>query len=182
MRDRWADLLDRGDLVCHPVFALELLHNALDPTHYRRLRTDLDEAFDWVWPDAATAQVALRMQQRMATRVPTGQRVKSADLLTAALAVQHGLGVVHYDSDYDVIRERGGEAFRSEWLGPRGALETAGQRALSRRRAYRMAFGTRMAQLGDDADLEVWPELIAWMDTQLHARGCGLPPSPRDDP
>lgn len=61
----------------------------------------------------------------MATGAPAGQRVKTADLLIAALAVQRGVGVPYYDSDYDVIRHRGGEPFDSEWLAPRGSLETA---------------------------------------------------------
>jgi hypothetical protein len=46
------------------------------------------------------------------------------------------------------------------------------------RRAYSKAFGRRMVQLQDDVDLEVWPELIDWMNDQLLARGIDVPPPP----
>jgi len=118
-------LLEGDRLLCHPVFAIELLHNAIDPADYRRLRADLEDGFEWVWPDATTAGIALGIQQKMATSIPTGQRVKTADVLIAALAVQSGAGVLHYDSDYDEIRDRGGESLQSEWLAARGSLESA---------------------------------------------------------
>lgn len=100
-------------LFCHPVFVVELLHTAVNPTDYRRLREDLDKAFDWVWPDSDTTTIALEMQRRMATTAPAGQRVKTADLLIAALAVQRGSGVLHYDRDYDVISQRAGSNSRA---------------------------------------------------------------------
>ncbi len=175
-RGRWAALLQDDQLLCHPVFGVELLHNAINPADYRGLREDLDKGFEWVWPDGETAKVAVGMQQRMATSMPTGQRVKTADLLIAALAVQHGVGVLHYDSDYDHIRDRGGESFESEWLAPRGSLEGANEGPANARRAYRKALGRRMVQLQDDVDLEVWPGLIDWMDDQLRARGLEVPP------
>ena len=175
--DRWRELVERGDLRCHPVFAIELLHNARDEADYLQLRQDINEAFDWVWPDDETTRIAMRMQSHMATQA-TGQRVKTADLLIAALAVQHELGVIHYDRDYDQIRDRGGHAFESHWLAPRGSLETAGEAAVTTRRTYRKAFGARMIQLQDDTDLEVWPDLIKWMDRQLRERGLEVPPAP----
>lgn len=177
-RKRWAALVHGDHLLCHPVFALELLHNAIDPADYRRLREDLETGFDWIWPDRETAAIAVGMQQKMATSAPTAQRVKTADLLIAALAVQHGVGVLHYDSDYDVIRDRGGESFQSEWLAWRGSLESTTEHAASARRAYSKALGRRIVQLQEDADVQVWPELIGWMDDQLRARGIDVPPPP----
>ncbi len=124
-RDRWADLVNGDVLVCHPVFAIELLHNAVNPPDYRELWDELETVFEWAWPDAETARVALSLQQKLATGAPAAQRVETADLLIAALAVQLGLGVLHYDRDYDVIRDGGGESLRSEWLAPCGTLESA---------------------------------------------------------
>lgn len=123
VRDRWEVLLKADHLLCHPVFAVELLHNAVDPADYRGLRQDLEAGFEWLWPDRTTAEIAIGMQHKMATSVPTGQRVKTADLLIAALAVQSGVGVLHYDADFDAIRDRGGEPFHSEWLAARGSLD-----------------------------------------------------------
>jgi len=177
-RTRWEALLEADDLLCHPVFAVELLHNAINPPDYRRLREDLETGFAWVWPDGITARIAVEMQQRMATSTPTGHRVKTPDLLIAALAVQLDVGVLHYDADYDVIRDHGGEPFQSEWLAKRGSLAGAQHKATSARRMYSKALGRRMVQLQDETDLEVWPILIAWMDDQLRARGLEIPPPP----
>lgn len=160
------------------MFALELLHNAVDAADYQRLHNDLEAAFDWLRPDAETAAIAMRLQHRMAGTGPTAHRVKTPDLLIAALAVQHGVGVLHYDSDYDLIRDRGGEPFMSKWLAPRASLESRPRLATERRKAFRKAFGERMVQLGDDADLELWPELIAWLDEQLRSRKLQSPPPP----
>lgn len=160
------------------MFAVELLHNAITPARYDELRRSVENAFDWVWPDDETARIALRMQERMASTGPTAQRVKTVDLFTAALASQHGLGVLHYDSDYDVIHDRGGEPFGSAWLAGRGTLETSAARKKSSRRVYQKAFGERMTQLQEGEDLVVWPALIQWLDETLRFRGLDLPPPP----
>jgi predicted nucleic acid-binding protein len=175
---RWTELVERDELLCHPVFAVELLPSAINAQDYHRMRQELAEAFDWVWPDIETARVALGLQAQLASSGPAPHRVKTPDLLIAALAAQHGVGVLHYGGDYDVVRDHGGRKFESEWLAPRGTLGGPAESALTARKAYRKAFGERMAQLQADADLEVWPEVVAWMDEQLLARGLAVPPAP----
>ena len=49
-------------------------------------------------------------------------RLPPVDLLVAALADRYELGVLHYDSDYDVIAEKTSLRFESEWLVPRGSI------------------------------------------------------------
>ncbi len=49
-------------------------------------------------------------------------RLSPPDLIIAALADRHGLGILHYDADYDVIRERTDLDFESVWLAPSGTL------------------------------------------------------------
>jgi predicted nucleic acid-binding protein len=49
-------------------------------------------------------------------------RVAPVDLMIAALADCHGVGVLHYDGDYDVLLEKTDLEFQSEWLMPRGSL------------------------------------------------------------
>ena len=176
VRERWAELIDTDRLLCHPIFAVELLHNAINPRDYQQLRNDLEQAFDWIWPNTETAEIAIRLQQRLATSATAGQRVKTPDLLIAALAVQHGVGVLHYDADYDVILDRGGEYFLGEWLAPRASLETDTERRESARKVFRKSFGERMRQLDNNTDLEVWPELITWLDDALRKRGHEPPP------
>jgi predicted nucleic acid-binding protein len=49
-------------------------------------------------------------------------RLPPVDLLVAATADRHGLGVLHYDGDYDVIADKTELEFDSVWLAPRGKL------------------------------------------------------------
>ena len=49
-------------------------------------------------------------------------RLPPVDLILAAVADRHDLGVLHYDADYDVLRSRTDLRFESVWLAPRGSL------------------------------------------------------------
>jgi predicted nucleic acid-binding protein len=49
-------------------------------------------------------------------------RLPPVDLLIAALADRHGLGILHYDHDYDLIAEKTDLRFDSVWLADRGTL------------------------------------------------------------
>jgi predicted nucleic acid-binding protein len=49
-------------------------------------------------------------------------RLPPVDLLVAALADRHGVGVLHYDHDYDLIVAKTDLSFQSVWLAAAGAL------------------------------------------------------------
>jgi predicted nucleic acid-binding protein len=49
-------------------------------------------------------------------------RIAPVDVMIAAIAERHGVGVLHYDSDYDLLLEKTDLEFQSEWLMPRGSL------------------------------------------------------------
>jgi predicted nucleic acid-binding protein len=49
-------------------------------------------------------------------------RVPISDVIIAAIADRHEIGVLHYDKDFDVLLEKAGLDFHSEWLMPRGSL------------------------------------------------------------
>ena len=49
-------------------------------------------------------------------------RLAPADVMTAACAHVAGMGVLHYDSDYDLLAKHTGLQFRSEWLAQPGVL------------------------------------------------------------
>lgn len=49
-------------------------------------------------------------------------RLKLPDLLIASLADRHGIGVLHYDADFDVILEHTSLRYESVWLASRGSL------------------------------------------------------------
>ncbi len=50
-------------------------------------------------------------------------RLAPIDIVIAACAHEAGAGVLHYDKDYDVLREHTRLRFRSEWLAPAGSLD-----------------------------------------------------------
>jgi predicted nucleic acid-binding protein len=49
-------------------------------------------------------------------------RLPPVDLIVAAVAERHDVGVLHYDSDYDILREKTDLRFDSVWLAPAGTL------------------------------------------------------------
>jgi len=49
-------------------------------------------------------------------------RLPPADVIIAACAHTAGMGVLHYDSDYNLLSERTSLQFQSEWLAQPGTL------------------------------------------------------------
>lgn len=49
-------------------------------------------------------------------------RLPPVDLILAAIADRHRLGVLHYDGDFDLLRSKTDLEFASVWLSPRGTL------------------------------------------------------------
>lgn len=107
--------------VCDP-FALEALYSARDAAAYEALHGEL-RGFRAAPGDGRTWQLAAQAQRALAADRAVSHRVKPIDLLIAAVADQHALGVLHYDRDYDVIRERSPLAFRSVWVAERGSID-----------------------------------------------------------
>lgn len=70
--------------------------------------------------DAEVEERALAAQAQLA-RVGH-HRIPFSDVVIAAIADRHEIGVLHYDKDFDLLVERTGLDFHSEWLMPRGSL------------------------------------------------------------
>jgi predicted nucleic acid-binding protein len=49
-------------------------------------------------------------------------RLAPSDVIIAACAHAAGMGVLHYDGDYDVLENHTSLEFESQWLAPPGAL------------------------------------------------------------
>lgn len=105
-------------VVCLP-FLLEAGYSARSADHHDALLAEL-LALPWAELDAEVERRAIAAQRRLA-RVGH-HRLPPVDILIAALADRHGLGVLHYDSDYEVLAERTSLEFDSVWLAPRGTL------------------------------------------------------------
>jgi predicted nucleic acid-binding protein len=66
---------------------------------------------------------AVTAQAELAAAAGISHRVKPVDLLIAAIAVTAGIGVLHYDHDYDTIATHTTLAFPSVWVAPRGSMD-----------------------------------------------------------
>lgn len=119
VRERVRDaVLSRSLVTCLP-FLLEAGFSARSGRDHATLVRELAE-LPRVVIDADVEQRALDAQAQL---VVTGHhRVPPPDLMIAALADLHGLAVLHYDADYDLILERSSLHYESRWLAPRGSL------------------------------------------------------------
>ena len=114
-----AALIESGDVATCLPFLLEAGYSARDAREHEELLADL-AALPRFPVDHDVEQRALDAQRQLA-RVGH-HRLPPVDLLVAAVADRHGLGVLHYDGDYDVLAEKTDLTFDSVWLAPRGSL------------------------------------------------------------
>jgi predicted nucleic acid-binding protein len=105
-------------VACLP-FLLEAGYSARSAAGHDDLFDEL-ESLDFLPVNLEVERRTLAAQAQLA-RVGH-HRVAPVDLLIAALADCHGVGVLHYDGDYDVLLEKTDLDFESEWLMPRGSL------------------------------------------------------------
>jgi predicted nucleic acid-binding protein len=97
---------------------LEVGYSARNAEEWDRLVGALD-AFDPIETTAAHVRRALRVQRLLARRSQLGRKIP--DLLIAAAAEELGIGVLHYDADFDLIVEVTGQTCR--WVLPAGSIE-----------------------------------------------------------
>lgn len=119
----WMAALRARQLVACEPFLLEALYSSRSGDELRRDRADLLAAMPRVSCDATTWELALAAQERMADAAGLMHRRRPIDYLVAAAAAQHGLGVLHYDRDYDLLAEHSGLEFSSLWVVPAGTVD-----------------------------------------------------------
>jgi predicted nucleic acid-binding protein len=108
-----ATALEAGELATCLPFLLEAGYSARTGRYHERLLDDL-LALPHFAIDTGVERRALDAQRALA-RVGH-HRLPPVDLLIAALADRHGLGVLHHDRDYDLIAEKTPLRFESVWL------------------------------------------------------------------
>jgi predicted nucleic acid-binding protein len=117
----WTTGLRGGQVATCEMVAFELLFSTRDAAEFDRRAESLDRLPQApVTPD--TLVLAREAFRRLAHRQPLFHRsVGVADLVTAAAAAAAGLGVLHYDADFDTLADV--LPFESRWLAPRGSLD-----------------------------------------------------------
>ena len=114
--------LTAGQLWTCPPTLLEMRYSALDEQGFALTAGRLD-ALPHAPLTAAAAAQALTAQAELAAAPGVSHRVKPVDLLIASVAAAEGLGVLHYDRDYDAITENTSLTFASVWIAPRGSFD-----------------------------------------------------------
>lgn len=119
---RFEDAVLSGELHVCPPFRLEARFSARSASDFATLDETL-AGFEQAQADQQTFGLALSTQQDLAGAKGVSHRVKPVDLLVAALAHQHGLGVLHYDNDFDTLARKTSLTFASTWITPRGTID-----------------------------------------------------------
>ena len=116
---RLGPMIEAGLIGTCGVIELEVRFSARSHTEYEQISRDRRlgyESFampDEIWDRALEVQGALSERGQL-------RAVKFPDLLIAATAERHGLVVIHYDADYDLIAGVTDQA--CEWVVPRGSV------------------------------------------------------------
>ena len=113
MKPPFARETRRGSLGISTIPAMEVLYTARTADDYRGI---LERMRRMPWYDLTDQRAAIEVQHRLALR---GQhRTSIPDVIVAATAAEHGLTVLHYDSDYERLAEVTG--IDHEWVVERG--------------------------------------------------------------
>jgi predicted nucleic acid-binding protein len=121
-RKTFESALAAGQLWTCPPALLEMRYSALDEKGFTLTAGRLDALPHAPLTDTSGA-LATTAQAELAAAPGVSHRVKPVDLLIAAVAASEGLGVLHYDHDYDTILKHTSLAFPSVWVAPRGSLD-----------------------------------------------------------
>lgn len=116
---RLSPLIEAGVVATCATLDAEALHSARSPGEYEQIRADRRHAYEHLATEDRHWQMAFDAQRALA-RTGRHRAVGIADLLTAALASEHQVTVVHYDADFDLAGEI--MTFKRQWAAPRGSL------------------------------------------------------------
>jgi len=116
---RLSPLIEAGLVATTASLDAEALYSARNPTEYEQLWADRRVAYEYLPTDDQHWQAALKAQRELA-RLGQHRAVGMPDLLTAVLAADHRLAVIHYDADFETAATV--VAFEQIWVMPRGML------------------------------------------------------------
>jgi len=117
--DRLEPLITGGLVATCATLDAEALYSARGPEEYEQVRADRRAGYEYLPTDDVHWQRAFDAQRGLA-RSGRHRAVGIADLLTAVLAVQHRMTIVHYDADFEIAAEV--LAFEHRWVVPRGSV------------------------------------------------------------
>jgi predicted nucleic acid-binding protein len=116
--ERLEPLITGGLVATCATLDAEALYSARSPGEYEQVRADRRGAYEYLPTDDGHWQGAFDAQRALA-RTGRHRAVGIADLLTAVLAAEHGMTVLHYDGDFEIAAEV--LEFQHRWVVPRGS-------------------------------------------------------------
>jgi predicted nucleic acid-binding protein len=119
VRERLTPLIAGGVVATCATLDAEALYSARNPSEYEQLRADRRAAYEYLPTDDRHWQHAFDAQRELA-RSGRHRAVGIADLLTAVLAGDHRLTLIHYDADFEIAAEV--LSFDHRWIAPRGTI------------------------------------------------------------
>ena len=117
--ERLEPLITGGLVATCATLDAEALYSARSPAEYEQVRADRRDAYEYLPTDDGHWQQAFDAQRSLA-RIGRHRAVGIADLLTAVLAAEHGMTIVHYDADFEIAAEV--LEFEHRWVLPRGSV------------------------------------------------------------
>jgi predicted nucleic acid-binding protein len=117
--DRLEPLIVGGLVATCATLDAEALYSARTPAEYEQVRADRRDAYEYLPTDDAHWQSAFDVQ-RVLAHSGRHRAVGIADLLTAVLAAERRMTVVHYDADFEIAA--GVLSFEHRWVLPRGSV------------------------------------------------------------
>jgi predicted nucleic acid-binding protein len=114
-----ADAVEAGLVFASLPFLLEAGYSARNAQEHEGLIEELS-ALPWAAIDALVELRAIEAQGQLARA--GHHRMPPVDVLLAAIAERHELGVLHYDRDYDLLASKTNLRFHSVWLVAAGSL------------------------------------------------------------
>jgi predicted nucleic acid-binding protein len=103
--------------VCGTI-ALELLYSSRDAKDHATISCAINSR-EWLHTEDEDFLRAVEVQAELAAS-GRHRAVPPADLVIAAVAERHGVVVLHYDADFDLIADVTGQP--TKWVVPRGSL------------------------------------------------------------
>lgn len=119
VRERLTPLIIAGVVATCATLDAEALYSARNPAEYEQLRADCRAAYEYLATEDEHWQQAFGAQRELA-RSGQHRAVGIADLLTAALAVEHRLTLIHYDADFEIAAQV--LPLDHRWIAPRGTI------------------------------------------------------------
>ena len=117
--ERLEPLINGGLVATCASLDAEALYSARNPEEYEQVRADRRQAYEYLPTDDDHWQRAFDAQRELA-RTGRHRAVGIAGLLTAVLAAEHGITVIHYDADFEIAADV--LPVEHRWVVPRGAV------------------------------------------------------------